>query len=542
MKGVLSMKMTQLSAKQLEIIAHNNGMQRYLRSLLEGRSATPRSWLYEDQSAENVQKNWLAKLDSLQVGTTFEQGVYQFDTSQLSKWGPQGEIAPIGSLLKEVVLPSFEDHGKPEAFSSSEWTSAKLRVWETLAAHKIFALRPASYESVVDDMRARDVLESNSGWPLFTRRNKSEVKAASVADAESGAWREYPAIALFRNYRQKTRLVWMFPMSANLVEGSYYQPLYAALASKNFSFLSPWHGFSQVRSVVTKSYGEGDVIAASDFSSTDAHFQRYATEEVADVLELCFQPQYRGGLRESLLHMHSIPLVIGPDRMITGEHGVSSGSNWTNFVETIFDWIFSWYVTFKDDPSFNHGKNIYSSRQRIGGLYAIGDDMSWWMDNYDAAFAKRLEAYGKQVGQVIKAEKTTNDEDKVKSLQRLFQRGYMTQDGKEVRGVYSTIRALNSSLYPERFHRPKDWNADMFCIRQFMILENCVDHPLFEEFVRFVCTGNRHLPEFARKSAGYQEQALRKSKLLPGLNTTYNQEKRDSKLSSFDSIRIAATL
>lgn len=536
------MKMTQLSSQQLEIIANNNGLQRYLRSLLEGRAATPRSWLYEDQPAEKVQKNWLAQLEALKVGTTFEQEVFQFDTSQLSKWGPQGEIAPIGDLLKDVVLPSFDDHGKPVAFSSPEWKSAKARVFEILATNKVFGLRPASYRSVVDDMRARDVLESNSGWPLFTRRSKSEVKAASVADAESGAWRDYPAIALFRNYRQKTRLVWMFPMASNLVEGSYYQPLYAALASKNFDFLSPWNGFSRVRSIITEHYGVGEFIAASDFSSTDAHFQRYATEEVADVLALCFQPQFREGLRESLLHMHSIPLVIGPDQMIIGEHGVSSGSNWTNFVETIFDWIFSWYVTYLDDPSFKRGKHLMSSHQRIGGLYAIGDDMSWWMDDYDAEFAKRLETYGERVGQIIKAEKTTNDRDKVKSLQRLFQRGYMTQDGKEVRGVYSTIRALNSSLFPERFHRPKDWSADMFCIRQFMILENCVDHPLFEEFVRFVCAGNRHLPEFAKKSASYQEQALRKSKLLPGLNTTYNQEKRDSKLSAFDSIRIAASL
>nr|UAW00345.1 MAG: RNA-dependent RNA polymerase [Porcine picobirnavirus] len=540
------MKKTQLTQQQLEIISNNNGLQRYLRSLTEGKAATPRSWLYEDQSSEEVQKLWLKELSVLQDGDSYEQEVFQFDTSQLKKWGPQGGVKPLAEIM-DIVLEGFQDSSYPEAFSTPEWHRAMEYTKHMFTGwFGIHDLRPASYRKVVDDMRARDVLESNSGWPLFTRRSKPEVKEAALADAESGKWKEYPAIALFRNYNQKTRLVWMFPMATNLVEGSFYQPLYNALSkTKATSFFAPWKGFSEVRKLITGLYAKGSpfYIAASDFSSTDAHFRKATTQQVSEVLEACYKPEYRSSLHESLMHMHEIPLIVGPDTMITGEHGVSSGSNWTNFVETVFDFIFSVYVAIMQGAQIEvSGNTSLGPKDSVySGLYAIGDDMSWVTTKYSEDFADKLEEYGRSVGQLIKAEKTTNDRDKVKSLQRLFQRGYNTKDG-DTRGVYSTIRALNSSLHPERFHDPRKWSSDMFCVRQFMILENCVDHPLFEEFVRFVCKGNKHLSEFARKSSEEQNRALRESRLLPGLNATYNQEKRDSKLSEFASIRIAVKL
>lgn len=521
--------LTKLTEKELAVISSNNGLQCYLESLLVGKSATPRSWLYEQIPAEEVLGLWKQRLQALETGSNFEQEVFQFDTSQEAKWGPQGEVAPIRELMP-MVEKTFEASPAAEAFGTREWEAAKDEVRRLLNAAGIRKLRPASYQHVVDDMRARDTLESNSGWPLFTRRNKPEVVRSSIIDAENGDWKEYPAIALFRNYNLKTRLVWMFPMSANLVEGSYFQVLQSQMIKHGFEFLAPWIGFEAVRAIIGERYDDGEFIAASDFSSTDEHFRLAASLEVFDVLQDCFQQQYRAGLRDSLVHMHNIPLVVSPTEKLVGEHGVSSGSNWTNFVETIFDWIFAKYVELK-----------LLGRMSYNGLYAIGDDMSWSSRVYNEKFSDDLERLGENVGQLVKADKTTNAENRVKSLQRLFQRGYSRPDG-QIRAVYSTIRALKSSVYPERFHKPKDWSSDMFCTRQYMILENCVDHPLFEEFVKFVVKGQKDLIPFSHKSKSDLDRILRKSKLLPGLNPTYNQEKRDQSFASFASIRIAASL
>lgn len=523
---------TKLTQEQRDVVNTNNGLKRYLESLLKGKEFTPRSWLYESvANPDDILDLWKITLGTLEKGDQHLKNIFQFDTSQEAKWGPQGGVPPIEELMDDVILQGFGDLSSPSAFNTSQWQQAKANTVRKLQRAGVMKLRPASYAKVLDDMRVRDTLESNSGWPLFTKRSKPEVKLQSIEEAEDGTWRKYPAVALFRNYNGKTRLVWMFPMSANLVEGSFFQPLQSAIVRSDLGrgFFAPWIGFEQVRKAISTEYNAGRFLSASDFSSTDAHFRLPTSMEVCDVIEQCFQARYRADLRESILHMHAIPLVVGPNEIIRGDHGVSSGSNWTNFIETIFDWILAEYV------------NIISNGKHEG-LYAIGDDMSWVSSGYDDGFAKFLEQTGESVGQVIKAEKTTNDVDKIKSLQRLFQRGYRRSDSSDLRGVYSTVRALKSSVFPEKFHKPESWSSDMFCARQFMILENCVDHPLFEDFVKFVCKGNDHLIPFAQQSSRRLGEITRESKLLPGLNPTYNQEGRDTSLAAFSSIAVARNL
>lgn len=508
------------------VISQNNGLNMYLSNLTKEVPHTERSWLYEDvKDPQNILDQWMSKLETLKDGDTFEKEVFQFDTSQLEKWGPQGGHPPVSKVLDETVMPTFKTDSPQFSLQSNQvWRNAVDEVHIAYKQMGIRMLRPASYSNVVVDMRARDTLESNSGWPDFTRRNKPEVIKAAVAAATNGEYKGYPAILLFRYYNRKLRMVWMFPMATNLVEGSYFQPLQSSLINSNYAFFAPWRGFEHVRDLVTKAYDNGLYVYASDFSSTDEHFRAASTNEVFNCIGKLFQRQYQSGLMQSLQHMHEIPLIIGPDQMVVGEHGVSSGSNWTNFVETIFDNCFATYVH----------KNT-----GVAGLYAIGDDMAWISNKFNEGFREELTGFGEEAGQVIKAEKTNVYPDKVKTLQRLFQRGYRRPDGK-LRAVYPTVRALNSSVFPERFHRKKDgYNSDMFCARQFMILENCVDHPLFEEFVKFVCDGNEHLIPFAKQSEQKLNSITRQSKLVPGLNPTYNQEKRDSSLANFKSISVA---
>lgn len=521
---------TKLPSEFKTVIAQNNGLQQYLSNLQKGKQPTQRSWLYENENPKTILEEWKRTLSTLSDGNAFEKKVFQFDISSEAKWGSQGGVQPLKDLMKDIVLPSFElaSSPLPAAFSTSEWKVAKQAAKRELISH-VHNLRPASYAKVVDDMRARDTLESNSGWPDFTRRNKPSVTRAAIHAATDGECYGYPAIALFRNYRQKTRMVWMFPMSVNIVEGSYFQPLQSTIVKANMPYFSPWVGFEEVRKQISQVYSNPKLcIAASDFTSTDAHFQLPTSEQTFDVMRFCFQLNAVEGLHKSIDYMHSIPLVLSDNEMIVGYHGVSSGSNWTNLIESIFDLVFSKYVAILEHNSYR-------------GLYAIGDDSAWVTDSYSDAFAERLEKYGKDVGQIIKAEKTTNEPNSVKSLQRLFQRGYNRPDGL-CRGVYPTIRALNSLIYPERFHKAKSWNSDMFCARTYMILENCVDHPLFEEFVKFVVKGQKDLIPFAKKSSKELRQITRKSKLVPGLNPTYNTEKRDHSLETFDAIRVAKNL
>lgn len=521
----------QLSKEQTSQISENNGLSRYLDSLIVGRDATPRSWLYEHRDPDEVLQGWISTLESLSKGQSTHRLIYDFDIAQASKWGPMGKVEPLQNL-KGLLNAGFTDDipKSPDAFSTTKWAVAKRRATDYLMNHGVKNLRPRSFETVVDDMNLRDTLESNAGWPDFQRRSIADVRQRAIADAHDGTWREYPAISLFRNYYGKTRLVWMFPMSVNIVEGSFTQPLMNALVkgtTLSSPFFMPWKGFNAVKEVITAAYAKSAYIAASDFTATDAHFTINATREMYDVLAPTFQASARKGLLESLERLHTIPLVFSKTEMVTGYHGVASGSNWTNLIETVFDLTFSFFVE----------DHVIAS-----GLYAIGDDMSWITPSYLPELQNILERLGIAVGQVIRAEKTNNFVDRVVTLQRLFIRGYKSAASGLLRGVYPTVRALNASVNPEKFHNPKLWTSDMFCARQYMILENCVDHPLFQDFVKYVVVGQKDLIPFAKLKRSRLDAVLRETKLLPGLNPSYNQEKRGYSFADFESIRIASRL
>jgi hypothetical protein len=444
----------------------------------------------------------------------------------------------MSDALDEIVIPSFTrgaEHKDLPATKDPDWPLAKQAVIKRLRKARVCNLRPSAPKNVVVRLFHDEKVGSNSGWPIFTRRKFPEAYKAAVRDAAGAEWKDYPAIALFRYYNGKLRLVWMYPFAGNVHESCYYFPFQDAIQRSELSksFYSPWAGFETVKNVVTKAYASSKMVCASDFTATDEHFQFALTREVADVISAAFRPEYRDGILEMMEHMHSIPLVISPTTMLTGPHGVPSGSSGTNLVETVADHIFGTWVSMKTDGV-------------IQPLFGIGDDMAWVVPrDTDSDFVKSaLAKYGEMIGQVIQPKKTTAEPNKVKTLQRLFQRGFKVRGSSELRGVYSTIRALKSSVWPERYHSdPEDpFDKRDFCVRQFQILENCVDHPLFEEFVEFVCRGNKHLIPFAQQSPAELDAAARRAKRFTGLQVSYNQEKAAARLSSFASIRIAARL
>lgn len=511
------MKIESLPSNVFDVVQNNNGLRMYLNNLERGRPATPRSWLYEGKSDTEVLALWMHQLEELKSETN-GQLVYQYEVSYLEKFGPQGKVAPIKELM-DLVTEGFRHAGtpKPELFKSDLWQKAKRtavkRLFVDTGCYK--RLRPRALEHVVDDMRSRDTLESNSGYPDFTRRKNGNVLKRAYAAINDGSYLDFPAIALFRNYNGKTRPVWMYPMATNIVEGSFCQPLKEHLMKSKLKFFAPWKGYDYVKLQQTREYQRGLYQSASDFSHTDAYFVKWQILEVYDVIKFAFQERYWPALKQSMLRVVEIPLIVGSNTWIRGDHGVSSGSNWTNDVETYMDYIAERYFELLNLVASDAGD-------------AIGDDVRHALTEFNPNFSNQIAKLYQEMGFDVNSEKVTNEKTWVKYLQRLMVNGWFSEygvviDGKHYdtfRGVYRTVKALNSSLNPEKFHSPKLWSVDNFCVRQFMILENCIDHPLFRQFVKFICSGNRHLREFARRSAEQIDIAQKASRLVPSLNPT----------------------
>lgn len=515
------MKIIELTEHEKEVVEQNTSLSSYLAGLNRGRPATPHSWLYENESADTTLQRWLSKLKTANESSRFGKEFTQFDLKQVEKFGPQGEIPPVHSKeCMEVIEPLFS----PE-LGDNELALQKYFLQTKAFARAVFGPRlmtkiPLSFEHVVDDMRERDTLNTKSGWPRNAVR--STVQAESIEDARSGVAYTYPAIALFRHYNGKLRPVWMTPMSMNLIEFSFANVIQDALRASPAEWvrqhLSPWEGYEDVKSTLTKQW-RGQTIVGGDTTKMDAHMRPAQLRLFYELVKWLFQRDQWDSLYRSIMHVTDIPLVISATEKIVGTHGLASGSGWTQLSETVLVMFLAWLMGADGQ--------------------GIGDDFYVLKDLTADEIVKWLWLF------LLPANpsKQTVSKFYLDFLQRRNRLGFFSRDNPSILGgYYPTIRALNSSLWPERFHKPELWSSDMFCVRQYMILENTVDDPCFPVFLPFVVHGQKDLIAFAKQKAGAIDAAWRKSKMLPGLNPSYNQEKREKPLSSFTAIRWAAKL
>lgn len=512
------MKISKFNSCQKETVDSNEKLANYLQNLEHGRAATPHSWLYEDETSEETLMRWLKILKQLKGKSEVYDKIYHFDLKQVEKFGPQGEVPPISEAIK---VESFQE----QYVISDIHVTPKRELVDILNLRR-HSLNYRSFDAVVDDMRERDTLVTNSGWNLFERR--STVTRESINQAKNGKAWKFPAIILFRQYNGKLRVVWMYPMSMNLLEYQATQPLQDLIGSST-KYCEPWKGFEFVKKRFTELWKEHPYAFGGDTTAMDAHMQRPQNNAVAAAFASLFKDPSQAV--DSLLHVNDIDIAIGTDAIIANQqHGVASGSGWTQLCETIFQILkFDEFIQLKKLPL------------TVDDGMGIGDDYVWFFDSKPDA--KEIVDFWMKDGLPGKPEKQSNEDNYCTFLQRLFIKDFFSRDDSTVLGgVYPTVRALNSLLNPEKYHKPKTWNSDMFCVRCYMILENTVDHPLFEEFVKFVVRGQKDLLPFARKKPSELSRIQKKARLINGLTPSYNQEKREKPLSEFTSIKFARSL
>lgn len=506
---------------QAAMISINKRLRNYLEKLPLGRDATPHSWLYEWEDTPITVSRWIRKMKAANATSQLGELFTKFDLEKLKRMGPQGLVPPLDSPeAQEVLEPLFEKSKYDNEFALKSYWKYAQAFAKYLFGNKFSRLKPRALDQVILNMGNRDTLDSKSGFPRNEVRK--EVVGEEIADAKSGRAFDYPAILLFRQYRGKLRPVWMYPMSMNLLEFQFTQVIQEAIRQSSnadvVAWVSPWDGFEQVKRTITKQYRTSKIIGG-DTTKMDAHMRRAQNRLCYEIVKWGFDPKYWDQLYRVLMQVNSIDLICGLDKRLVGYHGLASGSGWTQLLETILVMFIAWL------------------RKLLG--QGIGDDFIL----LSTMTAKELVELLAEFGLPANPDKQTVEEEWTTFLQRLFHKSFFSRDDKEVLGAYySTIWALITMCQPERFWSPKKWNSDMFCTRIFMILENTIDDPCFEEFAKFTSKGQRDLVPFAKKSAAELDSIQLQARRLRGLNPTYNQEKMDKPLSSFTSIRYVSSL
>nr|UAW00470.1 MAG: RNA-dependent RNA polymerase [Porcine picobirnavirus] len=514
----------QPSGELADVIAGSDNIRNYLQGLLAGRPMTPRSWFYEKVDPAELVAEVKQHLETSAIRSPYSEEIKQFDLAYESKFGPQGGIPPLAETL-DTVVRGFKRN--PVDYNDPSWQLAKRNVIKRLGLRR--QLKPWSYDRVIADMRTRNRITRYAGFPTGGKKSDPRNQTLAKRDALNGKWKTYPAMLLFRFYKGKLRMVWMMPYSAVLVGGSYTNPLMAHLRSLGLPDFSQWEGFEFTENALTKIWDPAaDLAFGGDTSAMDEHMTIVQEQEVYDVLKEGFSERDWPLLWEYLQYESSVPLLIQPDIMLTGDHGKASGGTFTQLSETIYQEIVEEYATLV-------------VRRKLKGLLVIGDDYVRIAQGKEPLGSTLVDIYAR-FGLPGKIEKQSDRPDLVTYCQRLFVKDWWRRGtNNTLGGIYALLSALRSCVWPENWVDPEDYPghfSDMFVTKIAMIVENTINHPEFVWFCKWAGRSQKDIIPFAKQASAKIDKIWEKSKSVRGIGESYNQEKQDKPLSSYECIKI----
>lgn len=512
------MNIIKLMQDQIDFYLTREGQMRAstgLQMLALGRPPTPRTPLYKDTPPEEVLENWISFLDQVADDDEVLRPLVEYDKSRKSKFGPQGGLRPLSE--RESDLNEYYTAPKNTGYKFSASDYKVLYQASQICFGGAMNKRPQSLESIVKQDKFDDKLNTSSGCRDYATRNDPSVISNAIQAARDGLWKKLPMILGSRSQRGSERFIFMAPFSLNLIEKTFLYPMMEVIRKIAHPFFSAWEGFAQVELGFKEQnfFDEDHVYIQQDYTKMDRHFNRLQKQIVDLITVDFFQPSYSLELSNLYDHILDVPVLIGLDKLIVGEHGMPSGSGMTNFAESLVNLFI-----------------ILSYREaglKVVAFQGLGDDGVFAIKRGDMTNEEILDvmiSISSRYGQVLNPEKQGISDHTTVYLQRFFDD--RIPNSGVVLGMYPSILALNTAMFPERFHDPRKWSKEMEILRWIMILENCKNLPYFEEFVQYFIKGDKYklglaLPEFFVMLPKLYED----SKAIKGFVPTYNQESMD---------------
>lgn len=458
----------------------------YVGNTEKGSTVDIRTPFYKGESKSYPQRDEILKkwIPQLRVLKDKLPGLYEYEMAMAEKVGPMSLQAPLNDRWDAIHEYWKAIHSPQEPISEEalhavvdECSSIKgvrirdvLRTLENMDLSKAAGAPFLGKKRDVEDMTIPYTIERWKGEHLQRLRRGIWLVAALLG------WRGQEGGPEPEDVKQ--RVIWMFPFALSIEELRFYQPLIQACQRINFN--PAWVSNDAVDMRMTqlmKTKGRRDKIICTDFTKFDQHFNPTMAKGVKDIY---WQLISKGDTQtiEWLTDIYDIkfnlPLLAGTT-LITGEHGMASGSGGTNCDETFGHRALQYEAAIGADQRLN--KNSMCS----------GDDGCL---TYPGVSKEQVtDSYTKH-GLEMNLDKQDESEREATYLRRWYDIEY-TIDGIN-RGVYATTRAIGRLCAQEREYDPNVWGPKMVTLRYLSIIENCKYHPLFEEFIEFCISGDKY--------------------------------------------------
>lgn len=428
----------------------------------------------------------LNKVDSL-IESGKDQitdSLYQLELSNRSKFGPRSIAKPY-SEREDDVKSYFENND--------------IRTSATVSLTNKGTLRPLSLETASKYLKP----STNSGLPYFTKK-KAVIKR--VLDNFNSILKErYPCILFTRTQEgNKSRTVWGFDIADTLNELTVYVPLLNEQKKLSWrsSLLGPDAVDLSISSLMSKALVNNTLKFLSvDFSKYDSTISYALQESSFNYIKNKFQKDYSKDISYIFERFNTIG-ILTPNGIMSGRHGVPSGSTFTNEVDSIAQ-----YLLHESSGIESNGFQI----QGDDGVYLLNDSQM-----------KTLLAEFTSNGLNVNMDKSYQSSEYCVFLQRLYDKHYYKDNF--IGGIYPIYRAINRIVYQERFSNFEDFDlagVDYYSIRTITILENVKYHPLFKEFVKLVYDLDKYKLKFSGASVYKYRDLVNKGSGSGGFQ--YNQ-------------------
>lgn len=422
-----------------------------------------------------------------------------------SKFGPRSIAKPWSERKLSTTEYFGKDSCRLQADTLSPRTSSGV-------------LRPLQLKSAITYLKN----STNSGLPYYTR--KGTVKDEVVSNFESILERKDPCVLFTRTQEgSKTRDVWGFPIADTLNETKFYQPLlnYQKSLPWRSALLGPEIVDVHITDMVKSAFKYNYNLVSIDFSGYDKTLKQELQCASFNYIKNLFQASFDDEINYIQDRFGTIGLIT-PSGVLTGNHGVPSGSTFTNEVDSI-----SQYLILKHSKS-----SLKCQIQGDDGAYLVKDLRSY------ERILKTFELAGNDVNE----EKSYVSSKFIVYLQNLYHINYMKND--LIGGIYPTYRALNRILFQERWTDFEEFQLegiDYYSLRTLSILENCKHHPLFPDLVRYVKSLDKYDLRFNRKSVAKYDRMQNNDSGVGGiLNNQYGD--KISGITNFESYKLLKNL
>lgn len=409
----------------------------------------------------NIFEDFKEWFDAMQSKDPLIPELLDVEQSNLEKFGPRSIAKPWSERI-EGVEAYFKT--KDESFPELKLPQGAAR------------LRPLNLQSASEYIKRT----TNSGLPYLAQ--KGTVLKDAIANFEALLSRQDPAVLFTRTQESgKTRPVWGFPIAETLNEMKYYRPLLEFQKKSGYrsAVIGPDAVNTSVSDLMKYASSKDLKLLSIDFSAYDTSISPKLSRLCFEYIKSLYQAQYSEEIEYIYNRFVSIGLVT-PDGIYVGEHGVPSGSTFTNEIDSLVQYIIATNYPKEDLVMFQI--------QGDDGLYAVSDpeDLMGWFQ---------------QFGLKPNYDKSLVSDDCAQYLQLTFHPTYEV-DG-EYKGVYSVARAFLRICYLERFTDFTRDNIDgksYFAIRALSISENCKYHPWFKEFIMFLLEKDKYQLEISEQS------------------------------------------